>query len=109
MNRITRTRRLTNEEAGKYETIRAQVAEELPDLIARHHERMKPMVSKRKVRANNRRASIDREHAPKNSKCFGCDGTGQRCNVCGESEAACGCPEEERSFGPCPDCNGTGK
>ena len=40
MKRIIRDRRLTPEEAAKYKTIRAQVAEELPDLIARHHERM---------------------------------------------------------------------
>src|SRR5438309_4242874 len=40
MKRITRDRRLTSEEAAKYKAIREQVAEELPDLIARHHERM---------------------------------------------------------------------
>jgi DNA-binding XRE family transcriptional regulator len=40
MKRITRDRRLTPEEAAKYKTIREQVAEELPDLIARHHARM---------------------------------------------------------------------
>ena len=40
MKRITRKRRLTPEEAAKYKAIREQVAEELPDLIARHHERM---------------------------------------------------------------------
>src|SRR5207237_8373979 len=39
MKRITRERRLTPEEASKYKAIRAQVAEELPDLIARHHQR----------------------------------------------------------------------
>jgi ribosome-binding protein aMBF1 (putative translation factor) len=39
MKRITRNRRLTAEEAAKYKAIREQVAEELPDLIARHHER----------------------------------------------------------------------
>ena len=37
MNRITRTRRLTPEEAAKYKAIREKVAEELPELIARHH------------------------------------------------------------------------
>jgi hypothetical protein len=36
MKRITRTRRLSTEEAAKYNTIREQVAQELPDLIARH-------------------------------------------------------------------------
>jgi DNA-binding Xre family transcriptional regulator len=40
MKRITRNRRLTPEEAAKANAIRAKVAEELPALIARHHERM---------------------------------------------------------------------
>jgi DNA-binding XRE family transcriptional regulator len=40
MKRITRNRRLTPEEAAKYKVIREQVANELPDLIVRHHERM---------------------------------------------------------------------
>jgi ribosome-binding protein aMBF1 (putative translation factor) len=40
MKRITRDRRLTPEEAAKYKAVREQVAEELPDLVARHHERM---------------------------------------------------------------------
>lgn len=40
MKRIARNRRLTSEEAAKYKAIRKQVAQELPDLIARHHERM---------------------------------------------------------------------
>ena len=40
MKRITRDRRLTPEEAAKYKAVREQVAEELPDLIARHHGRM---------------------------------------------------------------------
>lgn len=40
MKRITRDRRLTSEEAAKYKAVREQVAKELPDLIARHHERM---------------------------------------------------------------------
>lgn len=40
MKRITRNRRLTPEEAAKYRAVREQVAQELPDLIARHHERM---------------------------------------------------------------------
>jgi DNA-binding XRE family transcriptional regulator len=39
MRRVPRTRRLTPEEAAKYRTVREQVAEELPDLIARHHQR----------------------------------------------------------------------
>lgn len=40
MKRITRDRRLTPEEAAKYKRLREQVAAEMPDLIARHHERM---------------------------------------------------------------------
>src|SRR4051794_16472788 len=40
MKRITRDRRLTPEETARYQAIREQVADELPDLIARHHERM---------------------------------------------------------------------
>ena len=40
MKRITRDRRLRPEEAAKYKAIREQVAEELPDLINRHNERM---------------------------------------------------------------------
>jgi hypothetical protein len=40
MKRITRNRPLTPDEAAKYKAIREQVSEELPDLIARHHERM---------------------------------------------------------------------
>jgi DNA-binding XRE family transcriptional regulator len=40
MKRITRDRRLTPEEAAKYKAVRDQVTAELPDLIARHHERI---------------------------------------------------------------------
>jgi DNA-binding XRE family transcriptional regulator len=40
MKRITRNRRLTPDQAAKYKSIRDQVAQELPDLIVRHHERM---------------------------------------------------------------------
>jgi DNA-binding XRE family transcriptional regulator len=40
MKRITRDRRLTPEESAKYQAIRDQVAQELPELIERHHERM---------------------------------------------------------------------
>ncbi len=40
MKRVTRERQLTSEEAQKYQVIRDQVAQELPDLIARHHERL---------------------------------------------------------------------
>jgi DNA-binding Xre family transcriptional regulator len=40
MKRIIRDRRLTPEEAAKYAAIRQQVAQELPDLVARHQERL---------------------------------------------------------------------
>ena len=40
MRRIIRDRRLSPEEAEKYRKIRQQVADELPELVARHHERM---------------------------------------------------------------------
>lgn len=40
MRRVTRNRRLTAEESAKYKAIREQVAEELPELIARHRERL---------------------------------------------------------------------
>ena len=40
MKHIIRNRRLTPEEAAKYKAIRERVAEELPSLIARHHQRM---------------------------------------------------------------------
>src|SRR5262249_5193700 len=40
VKRVTRNRRLTPEEAARYKAVREQVAGELPDLIARHHERM---------------------------------------------------------------------
>ena len=40
MRRITQNRRLTPEEAAKYDAVREQVAVELPELIARHHQRV---------------------------------------------------------------------
>ena len=40
MKRAIRNRRLTPEEAAKYKAIREQIEQELPDLIARHQERM---------------------------------------------------------------------
>jgi DNA-binding XRE family transcriptional regulator len=39
MKRIQRDRRLTPEEAAKYQAIRAKIAAELPDIVERHHER----------------------------------------------------------------------
>jgi DNA-binding XRE family transcriptional regulator len=40
MKEIMRNRNLTPEEAAKYKVVRERVAEELPSLIARHHQRM---------------------------------------------------------------------
>jgi len=40
LRRITRDRHLAPEEAAKYRGIRAQIAEELPELITRHSERL---------------------------------------------------------------------
>ena len=40
LRRITRTCRLSPEEATKYREVREQVRKDLPDLIARHHERL---------------------------------------------------------------------
>jgi hypothetical protein len=40
MKRIQRDRRLTPEEAAKYKKIRSQITVELPELVARHHDRM---------------------------------------------------------------------
>lgn len=39
--------------------------------------------------------------------CFLCDGSGQMCDVCGESESVCRC--ENNTFHDCPDCEGQGK
>jgi len=39
MRRIIRKRRLSAEEVAKYRQIREQVADEFPELVARHHER----------------------------------------------------------------------
>ncbi len=40
LRRITRDRRLTPEEAAKYGAVRQQIANELPALVARHHDRV---------------------------------------------------------------------
>ena len=40
MKRIVRDRRLTPEEVAKSKQMRAQIDEELPELIERHHERI---------------------------------------------------------------------
>jgi DNA-binding XRE family transcriptional regulator len=40
MRRNTRNRPLTSEQSAEYRAVRRQVAEELPELVARHHERL---------------------------------------------------------------------
>jgi hypothetical protein len=40
LKRIVRNRPLTTEEAAKYRQVREEIAAELPELVARHHERM---------------------------------------------------------------------
>jgi hypothetical protein len=40
--------------------------------------------------------------------CFSCDGTGNMCDECGESEAVCECEEEDKQTSPCSECNGHG-
>jgi len=40
IRRVTRDRRLTPEERAKYKAMRQQIVEELPELTARHQERM---------------------------------------------------------------------
>jgi DNA-binding XRE family transcriptional regulator len=40
LRRITRARRLSPQEVAMYREVREQVAEELPELITRHHERL---------------------------------------------------------------------
>lgn len=40
LRRITRNRRLSQDEASEYREVRKRVEAELPDLVARHHERL---------------------------------------------------------------------
>ena len=54
MKRIIRERRLTTEEAEKYQSIREQAATELPDLIARHHERAGDFLQREAARQDHR-------------------------------------------------------
>ena len=49
------------------------------------------------------------EESEKKTKCQRCDGTGEICNTCGESEPACGCDDDDADICQCPDCKGTGK
>jgi len=43
-------------------------------------------------------------------KCFFCDGSGHKCNRCGESDSVCHCESEGETpdLGDCPECEGTG-
>jgi hypothetical protein len=40
LRRITRDRRLSQDEASKYREVRERVDEELPEMLVRHHERL---------------------------------------------------------------------
>ena len=42
------------------------------------------------------------------TECFRCDGSGEICDECGETEVICPCGAGFQS-GECPDCGGTGK
>ena len=42
-------------------------------------------------------------------RCFRCDGTGQVCDTCGESEIACACAPASTRNSACEDCKGAGK
>jgi len=50
LKRISRSRRLTPEEAAKYKAVREQVEQELPDLIARRHERKAHLDQRQELR-----------------------------------------------------------
>jgi DNA-binding XRE family transcriptional regulator len=60
MRRIIRDRRLSPEEAEKYRRIRQQVAEELPELVNRHHERVAAREQLDRVFEQLRRARQDK-------------------------------------------------
>ncbi len=77
MKRITRDQKLTPEEAEKYDKIREQVAKELPDLIARHHERLE--------RAEKSRAAPQNHHPsiPSVSFKYAHDGSSTKSNPLG--------------------------
>ncbi len=45
---------------------------------------------------------------PVKTQCFRCNGTGNICDMCGESESVqCDC--EDQSYSECPDCEGSGE
>jgi hypothetical protein len=60
MKRIIRNRPLTPEEAAKYKVIREKVAEELPDLIARHGERHASITHLERCTPTRDRSTSDR-------------------------------------------------
>ena len=51
MKHITRDRLLTTGEADRYDKIREQISQELPELISRHHDRLK--LAEEKMNENN--------------------------------------------------------
>lgn len=40
------------------------------------------------------------------TRCRACNGTGQKCDSCGEAEGSCDC---DTTHSECPDCKGTGE
>lgn len=56
---------------------------------------------------------IGKSRTGKVTRCFMCDGTGKRCNRCGETELICTCVEDGKleysNIVNCEDCNGTGE
>jgi superfamily II DNA or RNA helicase len=75
MKRITREQRLTPEEAKKYQSIRDQVTEELPDLIARHHDRLADL--------DQSQANPNYRPIPSVSVKYAHDGSSMRANAMG--------------------------
>jgi len=63
----------------------------------------KIVMPKKKKKTSQRKGTLTGK-----SVCVRCDGRGQVCNVCGESETACRC-EGELDLTECPDCRGCGK
>src|SRR5688572_21923885 len=76
MKRIIRDRRLTDEEAGKYQLIRDQVRNELPELITQHHQRMAD-------RDASQAASRGRPAIPSVTVKYAHDGSSTRANALG--------------------------
>ena len=68
------------------------------------------MAKKKLVRAAKKKPEITetRKLLGQKRPCFLCDGTGQMCDVCGESMRVCGCDESESSSSACSACGGKG-